>query len=57
MDQFVQWAFYGKKIDILTPEEVYQCYLIWCKLFKYNPIKKFEFIQEWGKYENSKNRN
>lgn len=52
MDQFVEWAFYGKKIDILTPAEVYQCYLIWCDLFKHEPIKKFEFIEMWGKYEN-----
>lgn len=52
MDQFVEWAFYGKKIDILAPSEVYQCYLIWCDLFKKEPIKKFEFIELWGKYEN-----
>lgn len=50
MDQFVEWAFYGKIIDELKPEDVYKCYIIWCELFGYEPMKKFGFIEEWNNY-------
>ena len=49
MDEFINWAFYGKIVDGLKPEEVYTYYKIYCELFKYEPMKKFEFIQEWSK--------
>lgn len=49
MQEFIDWAFYGKIVEGLKPEEVYTCYKIWCELFGYDPMKKFEFIEEWGK--------
>lgn len=49
LKDFCNWAFYGQKTDILKPEEVYTCYLIWCELFKVTPMKKFEFIEMWGR--------
>lgn len=55
LQQFVDWAFYGKPVEGLKSEEVYTCYKIWCKLFVHEPMKKFEFIEEWIKYENRKN--
>lgn len=48
MKDFCDWAFY--ETDILKPEEVYTCYLIWCELFKVTPMKKFEFIEEYNYY-------
>ena len=50
MQKFIDWAFYGKIVEGLKPEEVYTCYTIWCELFGYDPMKKFEFIEEWGKH-------
>ena len=50
MDEFVNWAFYSKPVEGLKPEEVYTCYLIWCELFKHEPMKKFAFIEEWNNY-------
>lgn len=50
VDEFVNWAFYSKPVEGLKPEEVYTCYLIWCELFKHEPMKKFAFIEEWNNY-------
>ena len=43
MNEFIEWAFYGEIPD-LKPEEVYTAYVIWCELFEYEPMRKFEFI-------------
>ena len=40
----MEWAFYGDIPD-LKPDEVYTAYEIWCALFDYEPMKKFEFIE------------
>ena len=55
LKDFCDWAFYGKKTDALKPEEIYTCYLIWCELFKVTPMKKFEFIEMWRRYEDRAN--
>ena len=46
MNEFIEWAFYGKIPD-LKPEEVYTAYEIWCELFNYKSMKKFEFTEMW----------
>lgn len=48
MKEFIEWAFYGVVPDGCTPETAYKCYCIWCKLFDYKPIKKFEFIEKFN---------
>lgn len=50
MKEFINWAFYGIVPEGCTPETAYKCYCIWCKLFDYEPMKKFEFIEIWGRY-------
>lgn len=50
MKEFIDWAFYGVVPEGCTPETAYKCYCIWCKLFDYEPIKKFKFIELWGRY-------
>lgn len=50
MEEFIDWAFYGKVPKCCTPEVAYKCYLVWCELFKKQQVKKFEFIKSWSKY-------
>ena len=47
MKEFIEWAFYGVVPDGCTPETAYKCYCIWCKLFGYEPMKKFNFMEVW----------
>lgn len=47
MKEFIDWAFYGVVPEGCTPETAYKCYCIWCKLFDYEPMKKFEFMEVW----------
>lgn len=48
MQRFIEWAFYGKVPEGLETNAIYESYLIYCELFKIEPMKKFEFIQEWN---------
>lgn len=47
MSEFVKFCFYGVVPDGCTPETAYKCYCIWCKLFDYEPMKKFNFMEVW----------
>ena len=48
MTQFIKWAFYGKVPEDLEMNTIYESYKAYCNLFGYEPMKKFEFIQEWS---------
>lgn len=48
MSEFIKWAFYGEIPKECTTETAYKCYCIWCELFEYTPLKKFEFMELWA---------
>lgn len=50
MRKFIDWAFYGKVPEGLETNTIYESYLIYCKLFGYDPMNKFEFIENITKY-------
>ena len=50
MKKFIDWAFYGKVPGGLEMNAIYESYTIYCQLFGYDPMKKFEFIQEFKPY-------
>lgn len=47
MKEFIDFCFYGVIPEGCTPETAYKCYCIWCNLFEYEPMKKFEFMEVW----------
>lgn len=47
MKKFLDWAFYGQVPDNLEMNAIYESYKIYCVLFKIEPMKKFEFIEEF----------
>lgn len=50
MKKFLDFAFYGKVPEGLEMNTIYESYLIYCKLFNIEPMKKFEFIEEFRPY-------
>lgn len=50
MKEFIKYSFYDdsyKKLDINT---IYNCYMMYCKLFECDPINKFKFIESYNNY-------
>lgn len=50
MEEFVKYAFYGDSYKQLDINTIYNCYVMYCKLFKYDPLGKFKFIELWQDY-------
>lgn len=50
MNEFVKFAFYGKVPDGLEMTAIYNAYAMYCRLFDYEPMTKFEFIQEFNEW-------
>lgn len=50
MEEFVKYAFYGNSYKQLDVNTIYNCYVMYCKLFEYDPLEKFKFIELWQDY-------
>lgn len=50
MDKFVKWAFYDGVPDELEMTAIYNAYKMYCRLFDYKLMSKFEFIQEFNEW-------
>lgn len=47
MEEFIKYAFIGDSYKQLNTNTIYNCYLMYCKLFDYDPLNKFKFIELW----------
>lgn len=45
MEDFLKWAFDGDIHKSKNINVIYQCYLIYCELFDYEPLQKFKFME------------
>lgn len=52
MSEFVKYTFYGKVPKGLSLKAIYELYKGYCKLFNIEPLKKFEFFEEFRPYVN-----
>lgn len=50
MEEFVKYAFYGDSYKQLDINTIYNCYVMYCKLFEYDQLEKFKFIELWQDY-------
>lgn len=50
MSDFLEWAFYDDSYKDNNINTIYQCYLIYCNLFEYEPLQKFKFIELYNRY-------
>lgn len=50
MDEFVNFTFIDDRYKKLDTNTIYNCYVVWCKLFEYDPLDKFKFIELWQDY-------
>lgn len=48
MKEFINYAFYGCIPEGIKPETIYKLYVVYCMLFKYEPLNKFEFLEAWN---------
>ena len=47
VDDFVNFAFYGRVPEGLEMNAIYESYKVYCKLFEIEELTKFDFIQEF----------
>lgn len=48
MKEFIEYAFYGDSYKDLDMETIYNCYVIYCKLFEIDELTKFDFIKKFN---------
>lgn len=48
LNQFIDWAFYGKVPKNLETDTLYKAYKIWCDLFNIKePMTRVKFLETW----------
>lgn len=52
MKEFIDYSFYGKVPEGLSLRAIYEIYKGYCKIFDIEPMKKFEFYEEFKPYMN-----
>ena len=50
MEEFIKYSFIGDSYKQLDMNTIYNCYVMYCKLFEYDPLDKFKFIELYNDY-------
>lgn len=50
MEEFINYAFIGDSYKQLDVNTIYNCYVMYCELFRYDLLSKFKFIELWQNY-------
>lgn len=50
MEEFINYSFYSDSYKQLDVNTIYNCYVVYCKLFEYDTLEKFKFIELWQDY-------
>lgn len=50
MEEFINYSFYGDSYKQLDVNTIYNCYIVYCKIFDYDLLEKFKFIELWQDY-------
>lgn len=50
MEKFIKYSFIGDNYKQLDINTIYNCYAMYCKLFNYDPLDKFKFIELYQQY-------
>lgn len=50
MDKFIKYSFIGDSYKRLDMNTIYNCYMMYCKLFDYEQLDKFKFIELYQQY-------
>lgn len=50
MDEFIEYSFIDDSYNQLDINTIYNCYLMYCKLFNYDPFGKFKFTESYNAY-------
>lgn len=50
MEEFIKYSFIDDSYKQLDVNTIYNCYVMYCKLFKYDPLDKFKFIELYQQY-------
>lgn len=51
MKRFIEWAFYEQVPENLEMTAIYESYKVYCQLFGIKELTKFDFIQDFNKWE------
>lgn len=50
MEKFINYSFIGDSYKQLDVNTIYNCYVMYCKLFEHDPLDKFKFIELYQSY-------
>lgn len=50
MEEFIKYSFIDDSYKQLDVNTIYNCYVMYCKLFNRDPLSKFKFIESYNDY-------